>query len=93
MPHGTNNITTTGNNADAFLDRNFDQQPDIPRPLANNRVFDFSQDLTQDPTNYEAASTGAVVYRANWYHDRLYDLGLGAAGTTRIILDEGVSGQ
>lgn len=70
-----NNITT-GNNVDAFVDRNFDQQPDGPRPQGNpNRVFDFPLDLTQDPLTYSNASTVQLFYRANWYHDRLYDFG------------------
>ncbi len=74
IPDGSN--TTTGNNADAFLDRNFDQQPDQPRPVGNpNRVFDFPLDLTLDPTNYIDGSTVQLFWRANWYHDRLYQLG------------------
>lgn len=68
--------TTTGNNVDAFVDRNADEQPDQPRPQGNpNRVFTFTQDLTQDPTNYIDASTVQLFWRANWYHDRLYQLG------------------
>ena len=68
---------TIGNNADAFLDRDLDFVPDIPRPQATgaDRVFNFPLDLTQDPTTYEDASTVQLFYRANWYHDRLYDLG------------------
>jgi uncharacterized repeat protein (TIGR01451 family) len=68
--------TTTGNNIDAFLDRNFDQQPDQARPVGNpNRVFNFTLDLTQDPTNYIDATTTQLFYKANYYHDRLYQLG------------------
>jgi uncharacterized repeat protein (TIGR01451 family) len=74
IPDGTN--TTTGNNIDAFVDRNFNQQPDQPRPVGNpSRVFDFPLDLTLDPTNYIDASTVQLFWRANWYHDRLYELG------------------
>jgi uncharacterized repeat protein (TIGR01451 family) len=73
IPDGSN--TTTGNNIDAFLDRNFDEQPDQPRPQGTNRVFDFTLDLTMDPTNYIDASTVQLFWRANWYHDRLYELG------------------
>ena len=70
------NNTTTGNNADAFVDRDFDGQPDGPRPQGNpTRVFDFPQDLTQDPLTYSNASTVQLFYWCNWYHDRLYDLG------------------
>jgi uncharacterized repeat protein (TIGR01451 family) len=67
--------TTTGNNVDAFLDRNADGMPDQPRPQGTNRVFTFPQDLTMDPTNYIDASTVQLFWRANWYHDRLYELG------------------
>jgi uncharacterized repeat protein (TIGR01451 family) len=74
IPDGGN--TTTGNNADAFLDRNFDQQPDQPRPVGNPaRVFDFPQDLTQDPKTYVDASTVQMFYWMNYHHDRLYQLG------------------
>ena len=71
------NPVTTGNNADAFLDRDLDFAPDIPRPQATgaNRIFNFPLDLTQDPLTYANASTVQLFYRANWYHDRLYDLG------------------
>ncbi|HLH55987.1 MAG TPA: M36 family metallopeptidase [Verrucomicrobiae bacterium] len=69
--------TTTGNNADAFLDRNLDLSPDVPRPqgFSTNRVFNFPLDLNSDPLTYAAASTVQLFYRANWYHDRLYELG------------------
>ena len=74
IPDGSN--TTTGNNIDAFLDRNGDEQPYQPRPQGNpNRVFNFPLDLTLDPTNYIDASTVQLFWRANWYHDRLYQLG------------------
>ena len=74
IPDGAN--TTTGNNVDAFVDRNFDGQPDRPRPVGNpNRVFDFPLDFTLEPTNYIDASTVQMFYWVNWYHDRLYELG------------------
>lgn len=69
--------STTGNNADAFLDRNLDLAPDVPRPqgVSTNLVFNFPLDLSADPRTYAAASTVQLFYRANWYHDRLYELG------------------
>jgi hypothetical protein len=72
----TNN-TTTGNNVDAFVDRNFDLSPDVPRPvgITTNRIFNFPFYLNQDPITYGAASTVQLFWRANWYHDRLYQLG------------------
>ncbi len=74
IPDGGN--TTTGNNADTFLDRNFDQSPDVPRPTGTpNRVFSPTLDLSLDPTNYVDAATVQLFWRINWYHDRLYQLG------------------
>src|SRR5205814_4424249 len=69
--------TTTGNNVDAFVDRNFDLSPDVPRPLGitTNRIFNFPVFLNQDPGTYGAGSTVQLFWRANWYHDRLYQLG------------------
>ena len=67
---------TRGNNADAYVDRNFDFQPDGPRPQGNpNRVFDFPLDLTQDPLTYSNAATVQMFYKVNVYHDQLYELG------------------
>lgn len=67
---------TVGNNADAFLDRNFDQQPDVPRPSGGpSRVFNFPLNLALDPITYGAAATVQLFYNANYYHDRLYQLG------------------
>jgi uncharacterized repeat protein (TIGR01451 family) len=71
----TNN-TTSGNNANVFVDRNDDQQPDGPAPQGNpNRVFDFPLDLTQPPLTYSNAAVVQMFYWLNWYHDRVYDLG------------------
>ena len=67
---------TRGNNADCFLDRDFDFQPDGPRPQGNPpRVFDFPLDLTQEPIAYTNASIVQMFYWLNWYHDRMYQLG------------------
>ena len=67
---------TKGNNVDAHLDRNRDDQPDLPRPQGNpRRVFDFPLDLTQDPTTYGNASVVSLFYWCNWMHDQLYNLG------------------
>jgi len=46
-------------NVDAQLDRNGDDQPDLPRPHGTPyRVFDFPLNLNQAP---EASSNAAVV--------------------------------
>jgi len=69
------NPRTTGNNADVYLDRNLDFLPDTARPMATDRVFDFQLSLANDPVTYSSASAVQLFYNANWYHDRLYDLG------------------
>jgi uncharacterized repeat protein (TIGR01451 family) len=67
---------TRGNNADCFLDRDFDFQPDGPRPQGNPpRVFDFPLDLTREPIEYTNASIVQMFFWVNWYHDRLYQFG------------------
>lgn len=67
---------TRGNNVDAHLDRNADDQPDLPRPQAGpGRVFDFPLDLTRGPATYGEAATVNLFYWCNWMHDRLYELG------------------
>jgi len=67
---------TLGNNVDAHLDHNGDDQPDLPRPHGSPfRVFDFPLDLTQSPAAYSNAAVVQVFYWCNWMHDRLYELG------------------
>ena len=67
---------TLGNNVDAHLDRNDDDQPDLPRPNGGTgRVFNFALDLTQEPTTYGDASVVQLFYWNNWYHDKVYELG------------------
>lgn len=75
IPDGS--ATTSGNNVIAFLDRDLSGTPDVPLPAASgdNRVFDFALNLNQDPHNYASASTVQLFYKANWYHDRLYEMG------------------
>jgi hypothetical protein len=74
---GPNNNTTIGNNVQAFLDRNFDQQPDGPTPIGTgtNLTFNFPLDLTRDPLSYSDASVVQAFYRVNWYHDTMYGYG------------------
>lgn len=67
---------TRGNNVDAHLDRNDDDQPDLPRTVApTGRVFDFPLDLTQGPTTYGDAAVVNLFYWNNFAHDRMYELG------------------
>ncbi|HEX5218915.1 MAG TPA: M36 family metallopeptidase [Verrucomicrobiae bacterium] len=73
--NNTNN-NTIGNNADAFLDRDYNQLPDVARPTGGaGRVFNFPLNLTGAPLSYQAASTVQLFHDANYYHDRLYQLG------------------
>ena len=67
---------TRGNNVDAYLDRDADDRPDLPRVRGNpNRVFDFPLDLNQSPTNFGPAAVVQLFYWCNWMHDRLFQLG------------------
>src|SRR5205823_7981123 len=71
---------TRGNNVDAHLDRNADDEPDLPRPHGSPaRTFDFSQDLGQSPSTYGEASVVQLFYWGNWMHDQLYVLGFDEA--------------
>ena len=80
------NNETRGNNVDAYVDRDGNDQPDGPRPSgAPFRVFDFPLDLTQDPVTYTNASVVNLFYWNNWMHDRLYQLGFTeAAGNFQV---------
>jgi hypothetical protein len=70
------NNETVGNNADAHLDHNADNLPDLPRPQGSPaRSFAFSVNLGRDPTNYAPAAVVQLFYLCNWMHDRLYSFG------------------
>ncbi len=67
---------TRGNNVDAHLDADADDEPDLPRPQgAPMRVFDFPIDLNQAPQTYSSAAVVQLFYWCNWMHDQLYELG------------------
>ncbi len=88
------NNETRGNNVDAYLDRNGDDQPDGPRPSGSPfRVFDFPLDLTQDPLTYTNASVVNLFYWNNWMHDRLYQLGFTEAAGNFQVNNFGRGGQ
>jgi len=71
-----NGRTTSGNNAEAFLDRDLGFDPDAPLPNGGiNRTFDFPLVLDNNPRTYSSASVVQLFYRANWFHDRMYQLG------------------
>ena len=66
---------TTGNNVDAYLDRDNNNQADADgRPVSATQDFQYTVDLTQDPTtttNQMAAVTN-LFYLNNVIHDKLY---------------------
>jgi Fungalysin metallopeptidase (M36)/IgGFc binding protein/Bacterial Ig domain/K319L-like, PKD domain/Fungalysin/Thermolysin Propeptide Motif/Fibronectin type III domain len=67
---------TRGNNVDAHLDRNDDDNPDLPRPTGNPwRTFDFSLDLASNPDSYGDAAVMQLFFWNNWMHDALYEFG------------------
>jgi uncharacterized repeat protein (TIGR01451 family) len=71
---------TRGNNVDAHLDRDRNNQPDLPRPQGNpNRVFDFPLDLTQSPATYGDTAVVQLFYWCNFTHDKLWELGFNEA--------------
>ncbi len=59
---------TFGNNVDAHLDLNADNNPDLPRPDGGTtRTFDFPFSSAQDPTSWENFAVTELFWRANWY--------------------------
>jgi hypothetical protein len=69
--------TTTGNNADAYLDWDNNNQPDPGSHPAGspNRVFNYVTDLTQQPSNNWAEAVVSLFYWVNFAHDRYYEYG------------------
>ena len=67
--------TTTGNNVDAYLDRDANNSADSgSRPTSSTQDFQFTASLTQEPTvtvNQRAAVTN-LFYWSNVIHDTLY---------------------
>ena len=74
---------TMGNNIDAVRDwNNVVTQwgdPNAYRATGNNRVFNFSLDLSTAPTTYADAAVVNLFYWCNWMHDQLYALGFDEA--------------
>ena len=71
---------TTGNNVDAYLDRDNNDIPDSPdgRPNGGGTgVFSFIWDPLADPTtfNNQRAAVTNLFYHANRFHDRMYAYG------------------
>jgi hypothetical protein len=75
---------TTGNNVDAYLDRNDDDLPDSDRRVRSIRAgrawapsgnFSFPFTHGKDPRLYGAAVVTNLFYHVNTMHDWMYDLG------------------
>ncbi|MEX2302154.1 MAG: M36 family metallopeptidase [Bryobacterales bacterium] len=77
---------TTGNNTDAYLDWDGDDQPDAfdfanlngGRAFSASSVFDFPAgegSTGQDPTEFSASAVTNAFYFVNLAHDFFYDLG------------------
>jgi len=70
--------TTTGNNVDAYLDRDANGQADLNgRPIASSQLFDFTWDSLLEPTtsNNQRVAVTNLFYLNNRLHDRLYGYG------------------
>jgi uncharacterized protein (TIGR03437 family) len=69
------------NNVDAHLDRNNDNQADLPRLTVADGNFSFPVDFTQEPTteNNQKAAQANLFYWVNRYHDILYLYGFNEA--------------
>jgi hypothetical protein len=74
---------TTGNNVDAYLDRDGDNHPDSTtgnglfsgRATSRRGRFNFPFTLGVDPTTQQAAVVTNLFYFCNDMHDRMYSLG------------------
>ena len=78
---------TTGNNVDAYTDRNsaengtgdgFDEGIDLRANTTAERTFDRTYDPTKDPAvtqDQEKAAVTQLFYNTNWLHDYWYDSG------------------
>lgn len=88
IPDGVD--TTSGNNVIAFVDKNSNYTADAgEQPTAAmedvdgvaTRTFNFPADFTSAPdtTENENAAVTNAFFLANWYHDRLFELGFDEA--------------
>jgi extracellular elastinolytic metalloproteinase len=70
--------TTTGNNVDAYLDRDNNNAADADgRPVSATRNFEYTADLAQAPTTTTNQMAGVtnLFYLNNVIHDKLYQHG------------------
>ncbi|MBM3727780.1 MAG: hypothetical protein FJW40_20455 [Acidobacteria bacterium] len=82
----TDGVVTTGNNAEAYVDRDGNNEPDSTssaslragRAMSNEQVFDFpaGEGMSgRDPRLTVAASVTSLFYFVNLAHDYFYELG------------------
>lgn len=71
--------TTSGNNVEAMIDRDFTFTPDEPIEGSPSRVFDFPLSLSNSPKDYRQAACVNLFYWCNVIHDRFYQLGFDEA--------------
>lgn len=69
--------TLVSNNVDAHLDRDANNQPDLPLLRAGDGNFSFPIDFTQPPfsESNQKAALANLFYWTNRYHDVLYSFG------------------
>jgi hypothetical protein len=69
------------NNADARLDRDADNQPDLPRLTADDGNYSFPIDFSIAPTttNNQKAAVTNLFYWVNRYHDIIHQFGFNEA--------------
>ena len=67
------NDTTTGNNVDAYLDRDNNNASD-GRPVSSTQNFEYTANLSQDPTTAvnQDVAVANLFYFNNVIHDKLY---------------------
>lgn len=80
--HDTNGIegseytTTRGNNVNAYLDRDADNNPDEKTvDGSTSLIFDFPFDAAKTPDNYQEAAITQLFYMNNFMHDFTYRYG------------------
>ncbi|MDX1531255.1 MAG: M36 family metallopeptidase, partial [Rhodothermales bacterium] len=74
---GAEFTTTQGNNVHAYTDTNNDNAPDPGSSPDGGAglTFDFSADLSQDPSTYRPAAVTNLFYWNNVFHDVMYHYG------------------
>src|SRR5262249_46684352 len=83
---------TEGNNVDAQEDRDANDTGGFRPDGGSSLDFDFPLDLTQDPSQYEAAAITNLFYLNNTLHDVHYKYGFDEAAGNFQVNDYGRGG-